>query len=129
MQAIEQALTFYSIREWGKAEAVCRTILAAQAAHFDALNLLGIITAQTQRPQEAVTYFGKAASLKRNEPTVHNNYGNVLRDLGRHEEALRSYNRAIQLNPNYAEAHYNRGLTLHGAKRFEDALRSYDRDI
>jgi predicted O-linked N-acetylglucosamine transferase (SPINDLY family) len=129
MQAIQQALAFYSIREWGKAEQVCRTILAAQAAHFDALNLLGIITAQTQRPQEAVTYFGKAASLKRNEPTVHNNYGNVLRDLGRHEEALRSYNRAVQLNPNYAEAHYNRGLTLHGLKRFEDALRSYDRAI
>lgn len=126
LQAMQQALALYNNREWAKAEQVCRMILAAQAAHFDALNLLGIMAAQTQRPQEAAELLGRAAGLRRNEPTVHNNYGNVLRDLARHEEALRSYNRAIQLNPRYAEAHYNRGLTLQDLKRSADALASYD---
>ncbi len=128
-QAMQQALTLYASREWGKAEQVCRMILSAQAAHFDALNLLGIIAAQTQRSQEAAECFGRAVALRRDEPTAHNNYGNVLRDLRRYEEALRCYNRAVQLKPNYAEAHYNRGLALYELKRFDDALASYDRAV
>jgi predicted O-linked N-acetylglucosamine transferase (SPINDLY family) len=125
-QAMQQALALYSSRDWAKAEQVCGMIVSAQATHFDALNLLGIIAAQTQRPREAVEFLGRAAGQRRDEPTVHNNYGNVLRDLERHEEALRSYNRAIQIKPDYAQAHYNRGLTLQSLKRFGDALASYD---
>src|ERR1700758_4678332 len=104
MQAMQQALALYSARDWDKAEQVCRMVLAAQANHFDALNLLGIMAAQTQRLPEAAELFGRAAGLRRDDPTIHNNYGNSLRDLGRQQEALRSYNRAIQLKPNYAEA-------------------------
>src|ERR1044072_9378546 len=90
MQAMQQALAAYSQREWDKAEQICRMVLSAHEAQFDALNLLGIIAAQTQRPQEAVGFFSRAISARRDEPTVHNNYGNVLRDLHRYDEALRS---------------------------------------
>jgi len=128
-QALQQALALYSSREWDKAEQVCRMILAARPAHFDALNLLGIIAAQTRRPQEAADFLGRAVALRRDDATAHNNYGNVLRELARYDDALRSYNRAIQLKPNYAEAHYNRGVTLHELKRFEDSLASYDRAL
>lgn len=128
-QALQQALALYSARDWQQAEQVCRMILGAKANHFDALNLLGIIAAQTQRAQEAAELFGRAAAVNKKEPTVHNNYANVLRDLGRYEDALRSYNRAIQLKPSYPEAHYNRGVTLHQLKRFEDAVASYDRAV
>jgi len=128
-QAMQQALALYSNRDWVKAEQVCRMVLGAQANHFDALNLLGIMAAQTQRLAEAAELFGRAAGLRRDEPTIHNNLGNVLRNLGRHQEALRSYNRAIQIKPNYAEAHYNRGLTLQDLRRSADALSSYDQAI
>ena len=46
-------------------------------------NLLGIMAAQTQRLSEAAELFGRAAGLRRDDPTIHNNYGNALRDLGR----------------------------------------------
>ncbi len=129
LQAMQQALALYSARDWAKAEQVCRMVLAAQANNFDALNLLGIMAAQTQRLAQAAELFGRAAGLRRDDPTIHNNYGNALRDLGRQQEALRSYNRAIQLKANYAEAHYNRGLVLQDLKRFADALTSYDQAI
>ena len=129
MQAMQQALALYSNRAWDQAEQVCRTVLNAQANHFDALNLLGIICAQTQRLPEAAELFGRAAGVRRDEPTIHNNYGNSLRNLGRYPDALRSYNRAIQIKPNYAEAHYNRGLTLQDLRRPADALSSYDQAI
>ena len=129
MHAMQQALALYSARDWGKAEQVCRMVLGAQANNFDALNLLGIMAAQTQRLPEAAELFGRAAGVRRDDPTIHNNYGNALRDLGRRQEALRSYNRAIQLKANYAEAHYNRGLVLQDLERMPDALSSYDQAI
>lgn len=129
VQAMQQALALYSNRDWVNAEQVCRTVLKSQADNFDALNLLGIMAAQTQRLQQAAELFGRAAGVRRDDPAIHNNYGNALRDLGRHQEALRSYNRAIQLEPNYAEAHYNRGLVLQDLVRLPDSLSSYDRAI
>src|SRR3569833_1684793 len=129
VQAMQQALALYSAGDWVQAEQVCRSVLAAQANNFDALNLLGIMAAQTQRLPEAAELFGRAAGLRRDDPTIHNNYGNALRDIGRREEALRSYNRAIQLKPNYAEAHYYRGLVLQYLRRMADALSSYDKAV
>jgi len=129
VQAMQQALALYASREWEQAEQVCRMVLGAQANNFDALNLLGIMAAQTQRLPEAAELFGRAAGARRDDPVIHNNYGNALRDLGRHPEALRSYNRAIQLKPNYAEAHYNRALVLQDLRRFPDALSSYDQAV
>jgi len=128
-QAMRQALAWYSGRDWAKAEQACRMVLAAHSTNFDALNLLGIIAAQTQRPREAAEFLGQAVKVRRNEPTAHNNYGNVLRELTRFEEALPCYERAIALKPDFAEAHYNRGLTLHGLARFTDAVASYDRAL
>ena len=128
-QAMAQALSLYSAREWGQAEQVCRMILSAQAAHFDALNLAGIITAQTNRPLEAVEFLGRAVALRRNDAVAQNNYGNVLRTLARYEDALRAYNRAIQVKPNYVEAHYNRGVTLHELGKYDDAIASYGRAL
>ncbi len=129
VQALQQAMAWYSNREWDKAEQACRLVLSTQAANPDALSLLGIIAAQTGRLPEAADLLGRAVGLRRNDPAIHNNYGNVLRDLARYEEALLSYDRALRLQPGYAEAHYNRGVTLYALKRHEDAIASYDRAI
>jgi protein O-GlcNAc transferase len=128
-QALQQAWAWYGANEWSKAEQACRLVLAAQATCFDALNLLGIIAAQTGRSQEAADLLGRAVAQRRDDAIAHNNYGNVLRDLKRHDDALQSYDRAIKLKPGYAEAHYNRGVTLQELERFEDARRSYERAL
>jgi predicted O-linked N-acetylglucosamine transferase (SPINDLY family) len=125
LQALQQAWAWYSGNEWNKAEQACRLVLAARPSYFDALNLLGIITAQTGRPQEAADILGRAIAQRRDDPIVHNNYGNVLRDLKRHSEALNSYERAARIKPDYAEAYYNRGVTLQELKRLDEALESY----
>jgi protein O-GlcNAc transferase len=129
LQAIQQAWAWYGGNDWNKAEQACRLVLTAQSNQFDALNLLGIIAAQTGRSAEAADLLRRAVALRRDDPVAHNNYGNVLRDLKRQTEALRSYERAIKINPGYAEAHYNRGVTLQELNRFADALQSYERAL
>ena len=72
---------------------------------------------------------GCAAARLPNDASVHNNYGNVLRDLGRHVSALTSYERALAIKPDYVDAHYNRAVVLQDLRRFEDAIAGYDRAL
>ena len=87
-QAMQEAAMAYSRGEWAEAERWCRQILAARGDYFDALNLLGIIAARTQRLDEAAHLLARAANENPGEATAHNNYGNVLKDLKRFSAAL-----------------------------------------
>ncbi|HEX5458629.1 MAG TPA: tetratricopeptide repeat protein [Steroidobacteraceae bacterium] len=127
--AIQKAWESFSRGDRGQAEALCRSILASQAEHAGALTLLGIMLAQARRTEEAAQFLGRAAARLPDDATAHNNYGNVLRDLGRHVSALSSYERALAIQPDYADAHYNRALVLQDLRRFEDAVVGYDRTL
>jgi len=128
-QTMQLAVVAFNSREWTKAEQLCRSILNAQADHFDALTLLGIMLAQTRRAEEAVDLLARAVTARPADATAHNNYGNALNELTRFEEALEAYARALKIRPDYAQAHNNRGLILNKLKRFEDALDSYGRAL
>jgi predicted O-linked N-acetylglucosamine transferase (SPINDLY family) len=124
-QAMQHAAAAYNNGEWAKAEHLTRLILNAQADHFDALNLLGIMAAQTRRPEEAADLLRRAVAARPTDAAAHSNYGNLLNDLKRFEDALDSYSRALKIKPDFAEAYFNRGNALRELKRFEEALNSY----
>lgn len=128
-QAMQQAVAAYNRGEWVKAEQLSRLILNAHADHFETLNLLGIIAAQTRRPEEAADLLARAVAARPGDACAHSNYGNVLNELKRFEEALDAYARALKINPRYADAHYNRGNVLRELERFEEALGSYARAL
>jgi tetratricopeptide (TPR) repeat protein len=128
-QAIQQAIVAYNLGDWTKAEQLCRLVLSAQAAYFDALNLLGIIAAQTLRMEEAADFFGRAVAAKPHNVEAHNNLGNARKELKRFDDALESYERALKIDPGHAGAYNNRGLTLHELRRFDDALESFERAL
>ena len=124
-QATQRAIAAYERGAWGEAELLCRQVLAVKADAFDALNLLGIIAAQTRRTQEAAELLERAAAANPTSAVAQNNYGNTLKQLGRLDDALASYDRALQLNPGYAEAYNHRGVTLQELNRLDEALESY----
>jgi predicted O-linked N-acetylglucosamine transferase (SPINDLY family) len=124
-QAMQHAAAAYNSGEWAKAEHLTRLIINAEADYFDALNLLGIIAAQTRRPEEAADLFRRAVAARPTDAAAHSNYGNSLNDLKRFEEALDSYSRALKIKPDFAEAYFNRGNALRELGRFEEALDSY----
>jgi predicted O-linked N-acetylglucosamine transferase (SPINDLY family) len=126
LQAADAA---YNAGDWTTAGRLCAQILAADADNSDALNLLGIIKAQSRQPLEAAGLLRKAAAARPDSATVHNNYGNVLRDLARNAEALESFDRALQIQPNYAEALCNKGAALQAMGRLDEALRNYDEAV
>ena len=126
---MQRAGAAYARGEWVEAEQECRKILAARGDYFPALNLLGIIAAQSRRTEEAADLLKRAVAANPADAAAHSNYGNVLNELKRFEDALESYERALKVRPDYAEAYNNRGTTLRRLKRFEDALESYGRAL
>ena len=111
--------------DWNQAERLCRQVLKAQADHFDALHLLGILTAQTRRTPEAAALLASAVAANPHDAAAHSNRGNALQALRRLDEALASYDRALKLKPDFAEAHCNRGSALQELNRLDEALDSY----
>ena len=128
-EALQRAAAAYSRRDWVEAERLCRLVLNARTDNFDALTLLGIIAAQTQRTQEAVELFGRAVSANPNNAIAHSNHGNALRELKRLDEALTRYEQAVKLAPDFADAYNNRGTALQELKRLDEALASYEQAI
>ncbi len=127
--AVERARALHRIGRLAEAGTLCRGALQLRPRHFDALNLLGIIAAQSNDPEAAVELFGKAILANRRSAVAHNNQGNALRALGRHAAAVASYDRAIALERDYASAYANRGNALRALGRHAAALESYDRAI
>jgi tetratricopeptide (TPR) repeat protein len=111
------------------ARLVCEEILADQAIHFDALNLLGLIAAQTRNPALATTLLGQAIVVNPANAFTHCNLGTAQQELEQWEASLASYDNAIALKPEYAVAHNNRGNVLRRLGRLHDALASFDRAI
>jgi len=128
-EALRHARALYQAGERHGAEQLCTSILQVHPQQLDAIRLLGIISAQTERAPQALELLGRLVAARPDDPVAHNNYANVLLLLERFDEALQSYERAVQLKPDYAEAYNNRGNALQKLVRFEEALRSYERAV
>lgn len=111
------------------AEEIYQRILAVQPNQPDALNLLGVLAAQSGRTDAGIEYFQRAISVHGNVAALHNNLGNAYRQSGRNAEAAACFRRAIELKPDFAEAHNNLGLALRQEGKLEEAIASYRRAI
>ena len=126
---IAQGLALHQQGKFNEAKAIYEKVLAIQANHFDALQLLGALSAQTKEFSKAVNFLTKALKINPDYAEAHSNRGNALKQLKRLDEALASYDKAISIKPDYTEAYYNRGNALKQLKRLDEALASYDKAI
>ena len=101
-------------------------ILKIQPLHFDALQLNGLLLAQSGHPVEAIKFLQSALHINPNEPAVNNNLGITFHDLGKYGLAIESYNKAISVKPNYDEAFYNRGLAYQSLGNLNLAQTDYE---
>ena len=94
-----------------------------------ALQLSGVLAAQTGENVLSLNLLSRAISLKPDYVDALSNRGNVLQQLGRSAEALQDYDKAISLKPDYVDALYNRGISHKELGRLEDAIADYDKAI
>ena len=111
------------------AEKNFQKVLDSNPNQVDALNLMGIISAQSRNFENAVSYIGRAISLNTKNPSSYYNRGLALHELGHVEEALLDFKDAIKLNPKYAAAFNSQGNAFLDMKDINSAIYSYKRAL
>jgi tetratricopeptide (TPR) repeat protein len=126
---MQQAVAFHQQGQLVKAQALYEEMIKVEPTHFRALNLLGMVAAQTNNLTKAVDLISQSIALKSDYAEAYCNLGNVLQGLGQLESAIINYDQAIAIKPAYAEAYFSRGVALKSLQRLEAAIASYDQAI
>lgn len=87
---------------------------------------LGILFAKSNRRNEAIAAFTRAATINGQNASAFNWLGIINREAGNYARAKESYEKAISVKPDYAAAHLNLGLLLENQlKQPEEAVAHY----
>ncbi len=121
IQDFHLAVQHHQAGRLAEAERLYRRSLAGNPKHADSLHLLGLVSCQTGRFEDAVTLIRQAIRLESRLPAYHNNLASALKALGRFQEAADCCRRALAIKPDYAEARYNLGIVLRGLGQPEAA--------
>jgi tetratricopeptide (TPR) repeat protein len=125
-QAIEHAVACQGQGMLAEAATLCEHVLGVRPAHFDALQLLGVLRQQQGRSEEAFRLLSTALRIVPDSADALSNLGVALKNLDRWQEALDSYARALELKPDHVGALINRSHACLNLHRFEEALASCD---
>jgi len=125
-EIFEKAVSLHEEGRLLEAERAYQAVLKAEPNHFGGLHYLGVLRAQQNRLDEAITLLGLALAQDPNSAEAHNDAGSVLHARKRHREAIACFERALSIDPEYAEAHYNRGTALQALGRHQTAIQSYE---
>ncbi len=105
-----------------QAEKIYRQVLSNRPDQAEALHLLGILSVQTEKLDEAIKSIRRAVTVCPNNAVYCNDLANVLNSAGQVDQAIEFYRRAIQLKPDLAEVHANLGLVLEKNRQLDEAI-------
>ena len=96
---LAQAVAHHQAGRLAEAEQGYRAALSADPQHPDALHLLGVLSLQSGRADEAVALIGKALERSKGVADYWDNLGSALRAAGRAADAIQAHRRAAPLDP------------------------------
>ena len=121
------AVQHHQAGQLAEAERLYRAVLAAEPNHAGALNLLGVIAAQSGHGDAAVALIGRAIQLDAGNAGYHVNLGLAEQGRGRADVAAACYRRALDLQPGNADAHNNLGILLQNQGSYDAAAEHFER--
>ncbi len=127
--SLSQAIHHHKLGEYERAEKLYITIIQKDTCHFDGLQLLGTLYAQTHHWDRAVELLSKAHALNPLHSSVLNNLGFCYKELKEFEKAIDCFNQTIRIKPDYSEAYNNRGNVYKDLRENLLALIDYESSI
>ncbi len=124
-KSLQAAMLHLQTGAWQAAEQICLALCSKQPPPADAVHLLAVIYAQTQRPDLAEKAFQQAITLASNRADFYGNYANLLWETGRITDTIRTCQQAITLHSNRPEVFNTLGNALFRSGNFQDAAANY----
>jgi tetratricopeptide (TPR) repeat protein len=119
---IKLAMRLMNDSQLDQAENLCHQVLDSDGKHPDALHVMGLISHQMGRSDDAVRFISNAIEYNPRVAVFYYNLGFILAASGEHRKAIRAYKNSISLNPNYTEALNNLGLILYDQDKIEESI-------
>lgn len=126
---LKQAIQAHQTEAIETAEKIYLEILTLQPENADALHLLGILYAQTQRLDLALTYLKKCCEYYPKVASYQNSLGNLYFRLGELKTAELHYENSLTLAPSHATTYSNLGNISFKTNDFEKAKYYYQKSI
>jgi len=124
-RVLEEGFGFLQNGQMEMAEERFKMLLFNNPKQADALNLMGIIRAQSGDFKGAIDFIKKAISINPNNPASYFNRGLALIETGNPAKAIDDFKKAISLNPRYAEAYNGQGNALLDLMQIRTAIASF----
>ena len=129
IQTLEDGYRAQQAGNLARAEKLYRHVLRREPGNLHALNLLGVLCVNANRPVEAVEFIAHALSVNNDDPEAHANIGLAYKDTGKPREAARHFRESIRLNPGNPVVHNNLGNVLRLLDQPKEAARCYERAL
>ena len=111
------------------AKEIFEKIIQLHPKNYDALNTLGIISAQLSLYEKALYYFSKAIKISPENKFFYCNRGNVYIEMNQLEYAEINFKKAIHIDSNYAEAYSYLAVTLVKKGLYSEATEKLKKSI
>jgi tetratricopeptide (TPR) repeat protein len=121
----QRAIDFYNKGKLDNAIRCCKKVIAANQNHYEAYNLLGVISQNNGKNGEAFSYIKKAIEINPAYSDGYNNLGAIHNENHSYDAAIECFQVAIRINQQYAEAFYNLGVAFHAKNMLSNAIACY----
>lgn len=126
---IAKATACHRDGRFSEAEAVYKSLLDLSPTDAGALHNLGVLLAETDRPDNAVEYFDRALLSDPGYASAHFNRAGALRALGDRAGAIAAYGQTVALDPANYGAHLALGFLWMSDGRRDRALDHFARTL
>ena len=124
-KALDAAIQFHQSGRLVQAEQAYRRVLEAAPGSAQATYLLGIVTRQLDRPDEATALLQQAVSLKPDHAAALSELAKLYHEQGLLETCAETLRRLIALRPDLVDLHNNFGIVLRRLGKPEEAKDAY----
>ncbi len=106
-----------------------RKIILGTAAAAVLLALSIVTRLQLNHWRNSTALFEHAINATEDNFIMHNNYANVLNEMGQLDKAIEHYYKSLQIKPDSAEAHNNLGIALYDLGKLNEAIEHYKKAL
>ena len=101
---LQEGLACHRAGQLDEARAFYEAVLDEDSSRFDAVYLLGVLSAQSGDLENALALFNRALGLGLDDQALHANRAKVCASLGRFKDAAQSFERMIEFSPDSPDA-------------------------
>jgi predicted TPR repeat methyltransferase len=122
---LDTAMQLHRTDQLAKAEQAYRQVLVVEPDSAQTVYLLGVVTKQLGRPDEAMALFQRALSLQPDFAAALAELAKLYQEQGRPEASAEVLRRLIALKPDLGDLYNNLGIVLRRLNRPEEARAAY----